>query len=72
VRCLLGSIFPLVVVHGGRDLPTRLALVDEHDRPFSGDFTVLAGRPVVITGTFAVQGGRHFLSARAADIESMR
>jgi hypothetical protein len=72
VRCLLGSVFPLIVVHGGRDLPARLALVDEHDRPLTADFAALAGRPVVLTGTFAVQRGRQFLSARVADFESMR
>jgi hypothetical protein len=72
VRCLLGRIIQLVVVHGGRDLPARLALVDEHERPFTADFAALAGRPLVITGTFAVQSGRQFLSARVADIESMR
>jgi hypothetical protein len=72
VRCLLGGVFPLIVVHGARDLPARLAIVDEHDRPLTADFTALAGRPVVITGTFAVQRGRQFLSARVADIESMR
>jgi hypothetical protein len=72
VRCLLGNIFPLVVVHGKRDVPERLALVDERNRPLQADFTALAGRPLAITGALVAQGPRRFLSARVIDIEIMR
>ena len=72
VRCLLGNIFPLVVVHGSRDFPARLALIDDAQRPLAADYAALAGRPLAITGTLVAQGPRRFLSARVADIEIIR
>jgi hypothetical protein len=72
VRCLLGDIFPMLVVHGQRDFPARVALVDERQRPLAADFTALAGRPLAITGTLVAQGPRKFLSTRVADVEFIR
>jgi hypothetical protein len=72
VRCLLGDVPPMLLVHGASDLPRRLALLDEQNRPFTADFVALAGRPITIAGTLVTQGARIFLSARASDIEFMR
>ena len=71
VRCLLGNVFPLAVIRGEPDLPERLALIDERNRPLQADFSALAGRPLAITGTLVAQGPRRFLSARVVDIEIM-
>jgi hypothetical protein len=72
VRCLLGSVVPLLVVHGERDVPERLALIDERHHPLVADFTALAGRPVRVVGELVAQGPRRFLSVRAGDIEVLR
>jgi hypothetical protein len=69
VRCLLGAVPPMISERGST---VRYALVREDGRPLLSDFSSLAGRPVSVRGTLAVQGARRFLEARLDDIEIIR
>jgi hypothetical protein len=68
VRCLLGTIPPMLVVRGGGDL-RRIPLVTPDGRAFLDALPSLAGRPVRIRGTLIERGGRQFLSAAVRDIQ---
>lgn len=69
VRCLLGAVPPMISVRDARGVPARLALLDEHGRPFFSDFSALAGRPLAIRGTLVGQGARRFLAASIHDMK---
>ena len=69
VRCLLGAVPPMISERGTR---SRLALVRQDGRPFFSDFSALAGRPLRVRGTLAVQGTRRFLELDPGDIEIIR
>jgi hypothetical protein len=69
VRCLLGAVPPMI---SERATGSTFALVREDGRPFFSDFSALAGRPLTVRGTLAVQGARRFLAAELDDIEFVR
>ncbi len=71
VRCLLGHVPPMFVVHGERT-PRRLPLVNRDGTAFSGDLSALAGRPVAVHGVLLRQGGHAFVGVAPDQIEALR
>lgn len=71
VRCLLGRVPPMFVVHG-ESAPRRLALVNPDGSAFSGDLSALAGRPVAVRGILLRQGARAFLGAAPEQFAALR
>lgn len=68
VRCLLGSVPPMLVTKEG-EATRRIALVVMDSAAFSEMLPSLAARPVRVRGTLLERGSQLFLSTETATIE---